>query len=227
MFQNILGEIGGIQPHVKRRPATYRARVDAGDGALKTIEPVVMTKIKEESRAVQESTALHCAAQNGKTACLKLLLDHGMDVDIQDVAGDTALHHACRHRHLNCIITLIDAQADMTLQNQAGELALDIASAQHFREAEMLIEKNMWPVKKAVLAQRRQKAIQDHESWRRTRQLLHGRDIDGLEGGTFCEVTAECKLNKKLNYEVYVNKKVNSFVSKTLQEGVTSNTDLI
>lgn len=44
-------------------------------------------------------TALHRAAQNGHEATVRLLLNHGADVQARDIRGKTALNRAAEAGH--------------------------------------------------------------------------------------------------------------------------------
>ena len=45
-----------------------------------------------DARSEKWQTPLHLAATEGYSAMVELLLDHGADVNAEDVDGDTALH---------------------------------------------------------------------------------------------------------------------------------------
>ena len=65
-------------------------------------------------------TALHWAALNGRTACLKALLAAGASLRSTDVYGFTALHLASAHGYAKCVRALLAAGAHVNRANVAG-----------------------------------------------------------------------------------------------------------
>jgi ankyrin repeat protein len=59
-------------------------------------------------------TGLHAASRHGRTAAVRLLLDHGADPNARE-AGDntTPLHWAAAHGHLDAVRALLDAGGDV------------------------------------------------------------------------------------------------------------------
>jgi len=53
-------------------------------------------------------TPLHCAAINGHTKCLELLLNKGIDITAKNNLGYTSQHLASENGHLNCLLLLLD-----------------------------------------------------------------------------------------------------------------------
>eukprot|EP00960_Hanusia_phi_P057666 763624-Hanusia_phi.AAC.3 len=68
------------------------------------------------------STGLHTAAKHGNTNVVKLLLSHGMDVDILDASGWTPLHYACCFGQQVIVNLLLESGATINAQNQEGEV---------------------------------------------------------------------------------------------------------
>ena len=66
-------------------------------------------------------TALHHAAKNCRSACLRLLLTAGADVNRRCVVGNTALMEAA---NLSCIRVLLRSGADVNIRNNNGYSAL-------------------------------------------------------------------------------------------------------
>ena len=52
-------------------------------------------------------TPAHLTSYRGYTAIVKLLIDHGIDVALEDVIGNTLLHLACWHRHVEVVHVLM------------------------------------------------------------------------------------------------------------------------
>jgi ankyrin repeat protein len=69
-------------------------------------------------------TPLYCAAAVGQTEMLKLLRQHGADVNKRDAGtgampmGATPLHQACAGRHEDCVKELVKAGADEFAQDK-------------------------------------------------------------------------------------------------------------
>jgi hypothetical protein len=74
-------------------------------------------------------TALHCAAQFGRSETLSFLLTQGVDVNDR-WAGVTALHLAARQGHEECLNILLEQGADVTLTSVQGLSALHVAALQ-------------------------------------------------------------------------------------------------
>ena len=78
-----------------------------------------------------KTTGLMQAAWNGKTQVVKLLLQHGASIDLQDVDGETALMAAIDHSRTipkNIVRALIDGGANLNIQNKSGWTALMMAA---------------------------------------------------------------------------------------------------
>ena len=62
----------------------------------------------------QRQTALHKAAAKNRIACVRLLLDHGADVDIRDYGDNAyALHFAAESADLEVVRMLVEAGSDV------------------------------------------------------------------------------------------------------------------
>ncbi|XP_013411085.1 ankyrin repeat domain-containing protein 17 [Lingula anatina] len=78
-----------------------------------------------------------CAARGGWSDCVKLLLQHGMDIDAT-VSGDTALTLAARGGHLDTVRVLLDAGCDIDKPSKNMQTAL--AWATFYGNTEMVRE---------------------------------------------------------------------------------------
>lgn len=79
---------------------------------------------------VSGRTALHCAASQGHEAIVKLLLENGADVMVNDNAGRTALSLAAGNGHEAVVKLLLENGAGITAKDIAGRTALCLAAAQ-------------------------------------------------------------------------------------------------
>jgi ankyrin repeat protein len=72
---------------------------------------------------------------------LRLLLDHGAEVNVVGPRGRTALHYAARAGHVAVMRVLLDFGADVTLMDEAGQTPLGLARAGAKRAAVRLLRK--------------------------------------------------------------------------------------
>ena len=73
-------------------------------------------------------TALHWAADRGRTKVAEILLSEGFDVNALDDCGQTPLHYACSCGHLEMVSLLLDHKADSAIKDEDGCTPLDAAS---------------------------------------------------------------------------------------------------
>ena len=79
----------------------------------------------DESGGVDDACALLIAAAcYGQEAMVRMLLQHGASVNLQDSFGWTALTHAAAHGRTTIVQALLDAKADASLQSASGKTAL-------------------------------------------------------------------------------------------------------
>ncbi|MBA2648530.1 MAG: ankyrin repeat domain-containing protein [Legionella sp.] len=90
-------------------------RIWSSEGAIQSVEGFGLTP-------------LFWAASSGNLECLKLLMDHGADVNARrwDFL-ETPLHYAASNGHLNCVIALIDAGANLAPIDSLGYTPLAAA----------------------------------------------------------------------------------------------------
>ena len=72
---------------------------------------------------------MHKAAANGHMDVLKLLIQHGGDVELADISGCTPLHTAARNGHLTCVKYLVSQGADFRMKSKKGNTAVMMAKA--------------------------------------------------------------------------------------------------
>lgn len=75
-------------------------------------------------------SALSAAGLGGHVACVQLLIDHGANVNSQDMNGQTALHYLAASGSFECVKMLINRGANVNLRNKYRMTAL------HFAESE-------------------------------------------------------------------------------------------
>ncbi|KAL7492216.1 hypothetical protein ACHAWT_003856 [Skeletonema menzelii] len=85
--------------------------------------------IQNQSGNYHDMTPLHQAAQNGKVATLRLLLDYGANINQIDRTElrASALQHAVSKGEIDCVQLLCERGADHTHMSLGGSEALDVS----------------------------------------------------------------------------------------------------
>lgn len=86
--------------------------------------PYLLKHGAEPQATATSYTALHLAVATGKAACVKALLDAGVNADTRMRCGSTALHLAARLAQHDCLQHLIDGGANVHLRNERGDTPL-------------------------------------------------------------------------------------------------------
>lgn len=112
-------------------------------------------------------TALHRAAVFGHAYIVKLLLQHGAEINAAKLQGFTALHHACSQAHVEVVDCLLQAGADVSLStHNRGSSSLHCALYDDaFREDS---EREQLGIRRATIVQR---------------LIAHGADVNAREAG--------------------------------------------
>ena len=64
---------------------------------------------------------IHHASRNGDTEIVRLLFEHGADVNAKNPRGHTVLYCAGGHGHLDCVLLLLKEGADSETQKSLLE----------------------------------------------------------------------------------------------------------
>ncbi len=80
----------------------------------------------EDRDPTHQKTALHHAAQSGRTGIVELLLSKGADVRARDFYGETPLHYAVDSGNLEVVRLLVEAGSDLDARNDNGELPTEM-----------------------------------------------------------------------------------------------------
>ncbi|KAL5351403.1 hypothetical protein ACLOAV_003262 [Pseudogymnoascus australis] len=84
--------------------------------------------------------ALKMAVLHGQVSMVSLLLEHGVNINIQDKTGRTALHDAAEANDVRMVELLLQNGADLSYVDYCGMTALEIsASAGNLEVAEVLL----------------------------------------------------------------------------------------
>ncbi len=87
-------------------------------------------------------TAIHAAATNPGSRCLRILTQAGADLDAcmgPRGEGRTALHVAAEHGHAVNISVLVEAGASMLIRDHLGLTALDVAEKAEHEECMLVL----------------------------------------------------------------------------------------
>jgi len=88
------------------------------------------------------ATLLVAAALGGQEAVVRMLLQRGASVNLQDSYGGTTLMGAAAYGHTTIVRVLLDAKADASLQATSGGTALMAAELQEHAAAAQLLRQH-------------------------------------------------------------------------------------
>ena len=110
------------------------------------------------------AVALHDAAVGGSTACVRLLLRAGADVNARGNNGATALHDACCHGRVHAAELLIAAGANLEARDRLGATPLRCAIFFGHREVALTLLRAGAAIKvmRAAWIKPENKAIHDY-----------------------------------------------------------------
>ncbi|XP_051003415.1 protein phosphatase 1 regulatory subunit 12B isoform X3 [Acomys russatus] len=98
-------------------------------------------KIEDVRQARSGATALHVAAAKGYSEVLRLLIQAGYELDVQDHDGWTPLHAAAHWGVKEACSILAEALCDMDIRNKLGQTPFDVADEGLVEHLEMLQKK--------------------------------------------------------------------------------------
>ncbi|CAM1508997.1 Fc.00g027360.m01.CDS01 [Cosmosporella sp. VM-42] len=84
--------------------------------------------VKKEAKDQWGGTPLHCAAEGGHEAIVRLLVELGADKEAKDQEGGTPLHYAARGGHEAIMRLLVELGADKEAKDQWGGTPLHCAA---------------------------------------------------------------------------------------------------
>ncbi|XP_006635308.1 cyclin-dependent kinase 4 inhibitor C [Lepisosteus oculatus] len=88
-------------------------------------------------------TVTHDTARDGYEDTLRVLVEHGADVNIQDTEGNLPLHLAAREGNLDVVKFLIERTAQPLHRNLEGKTACDLAKTHNRMTTARWIEEYM------------------------------------------------------------------------------------
>ncbi|XP_053103037.1 protein phosphatase 1 regulatory subunit 12B isoform X4 [Hemicordylus capensis] len=98
-------------------------------------------KIEERKQPRTGATALHVAAAKGYSEVMRLLIQAGFNVNVQDNDGWTPLHAAAHWGVKEACSILAEALCDMDIRNKLGQTPFDVADEGLVEHLEMLQKK--------------------------------------------------------------------------------------
>lgn len=112
---------------------------------LENIPIYLLPRDINDAATTDGMTALHYAAENGDTAVVECLIEHGADIKAQDyVLSRSAIHFAAENGNLECIKYLAEKGADLQDRDSYGATALHYAAkSNHLDVVKYLVGKKM------------------------------------------------------------------------------------
>jgi ankyrin repeat protein len=112
----------------------------AADGHTDAVQDL-LCKVYVNATDDDHHTALHKAAEHGRTSVVRLLLRRGAAVDFGALRGCTALHMASEQGHTDVVQLLLNAGAALNVVNAKGKTAMHLAACQgHTAVVQLLLE---------------------------------------------------------------------------------------
>jgi uncharacterized protein len=145
----IVDQLNRIVSLLLANRANIKARDEAGRTALfYLIEPTPLGSIKKiyttttdfQTDEMKRVLAVAQVSYQGRAAMIKLLLDAGVEIDLQDRDGKTALMIAASQGDLQSAKALIAAKAKLKLTDNAGSTAYQIALSNGHTELALLLK---------------------------------------------------------------------------------------
>ncbi|XP_035680018.1 protein phosphatase 1 regulatory subunit 27-like [Branchiostoma floridae] len=106
-------------------------------------------------------TAVHLAVLQHDVDCVKVLLSHGADCNIQDSNGYTPLHTAAAAGFVDVVGLLLLHGADLSLQTIEGDLPADLAADHNM--ARLLDDELRAQVQRELLIQSNHQPLSDRD----------------------------------------------------------------
>ncbi|DAZ98526.1 TPA: hypothetical protein N0F65_007025 [Lagenidium giganteum] len=107
----------------------YTALLHAVEHAhVAVVETLLKHRVNTNAwRSVDQATCLHLAAQCGHSQLINVLVDAGVEVDLQNLQGATPLHFAARAGQLDAALALLELHANVNAQDDRGRSVLYMA----------------------------------------------------------------------------------------------------
>jgi len=109
-------------------------------GDYPDIVRILSPKVDLDQCGNMGQTATYCAAANGRSNILQILIESGAKIDMTDNQGNTPAHAAAKYGRQQCILVLTQNGADLNMKNNQDKTPLDIAKSDEMRA---LLENSM------------------------------------------------------------------------------------
>lgn len=106
----------------------------AKDGDLETLQKLLKLNFWIDIYGKDRKSALLVAAANHRHKVMRVLIDKGADVNLQDIDGNTALHSfaaVLTERNIEVFKQMVAKKVDLSLQNEKGESPIHVAAKAH------------------------------------------------------------------------------------------------
>ena len=113
----------------------------SADDLIRSGDTHALAKLGLSSSELNDLGALPMAAENGQLKMIKLLIDSGADVNLQDGSGKTALMYAIERKQRASVEALLEAGASKSIKDGSGKSAYDYARLSENRDIQNLISR--------------------------------------------------------------------------------------
>jgi len=125
-----------------------------GENPSDSTREEMSNKARALYKEVQGNALLHQACENNDTQLVKLLVEHGADINCRDTEGFTPLHVAAIHGNMQIVKKFVELGADDNLTTLDGKDAAHLAELNEETEIEEFLKSNERRVRlKAVTLQ--------------------------------------------------------------------------
>lgn len=133
--------LNGANPNARGEEG-YPALMMAGEARNMAMFKMLLengARVDGRSEKRNETTLMR-RAEVGDVEAVKILIEYGADVNVQDRGGETPLMKATRSRKTRIVRELLEAGADMNTSDYTGKTAMDYAIAARARKVQKLLE---------------------------------------------------------------------------------------
>lgn len=129
-----------FEAHISTDPNQELVK-SAANGDAQKCEELLQRPDVNVNGVFSSHTAFQAASQNGHIAVMRVLLQHGANVEIEDKDGDRAVHHAAFGDESGAIAVLGETHADLNARNKRRQTPLHISvNKGHIQVVRKLLE---------------------------------------------------------------------------------------
>ena len=157
MVLTVLPSEGGYGCHDDIFPLFVATKVNQ----LSVIEELLFAGAPVNQKNALGQTALHVCSRNNDGSnrvlelpsnlnnttlnVMRLLIESGAQIDVQDSNGDTPLHYACKYNNRYLVKILLEKGGDVSLKNHKGQTPLDVAAHEDHEIVKTIMQKGVLP----------------------------------------------------------------------------------